>query len=190
MERRPLLKTKGRFNFKSIKMVSAASWEKYRVSTTNPVDFATWEKLIKTFNERIAMEAITNRNGVSLPYRLGTLFVASVEASKKPWRVARNLKVSSELGYSVEEPNLGTGGLQCKIIYSTYEERCTRPERMIWRFKGCRKFTRSLSKAFRVNWEMYLYLSPKTHLSEVYLDYKKKKSLSRIPLEVYNPLEA
>ena len=178
------------FRRKTIDMSSEKHYKKYRKSTTNPVDFTTWKNVVKGFSEKIVGEIKVNRNGVSLPYRLGILMVIAVEASKKPWRIARNIKLSVDLGHTVEEPNLGTGGLQCKILYSTYEERYTRPERKIWRFKGCRKFTRGVSKVFRENWEYFMYLSPKTTINDAYRDYMKQAAMERVPLDVYNPLEA
>lgn len=187
-EARKLLPNQGpRHRKERVKTTSRTFYDRYCLSASNPLSFADWREVIEKFNEKVMREIIDNRNGVSLPHWLGTLMIASVEPSRKPWRVAINFNADKEK--EVQLPNLETGGLQCKILYTTYDLKYLREERQLWAFKGCRKFTRTLSKRYRTDWEKYVYLSRTGKISNEFLAYSREKRASYIDKEKYDPLQ-
>jgi hypothetical protein len=189
-EPRKLLPSRGpSYRPKRVEMVSRPFYERYRLSATHPLSFENWKVVIRAFNQKVVDEVIGNRNGVSLPHQLGTLLVASVEPSTKPWRTAINYGMK-HTDVEVQLPNIGTGGFQCKIIYSSFDVKYLQEERQLWAFRGCRTFKRSVSKAYLVDWEKYIYLSKTGKISREYLAYSHEKGTSKIDKEKYDPLEA
>jgi len=160
-------------------------YERYAAAATNPLSHKDWKKVVEGFNDRIAKEVTLQRNGVSLPHFLGMITMVSVEPSTRRTAVRYYAGTNTDS----EFPNMGTGGLVCKLLYSTFNEKYLKEERKLWSFKPCRLMTRNASRMYRLQWDKYMYLSKASKISYEYRKYRQEEQLSKIDTEKYNPLE-
>lgn len=145
--------------------------------------------IIKSFNENIWKEVILNRDGVELPEGLGYLFVGSC-----PPPSGKNIDAPNSLKYGkqLKNTNLNSDGLLCKIFYSSFASKYKYEFRRLWRFKGCRNFTRATSKAYKENWKNYVQVDKTMMISKLYKKSVKRDIMKRLAinkLDNYNEFD-
>lgn len=145
--------------------------------------------IIKTFNENTWKEVINNRDGVELPEGLGYLFIGSCQPPS-----GRNIDTPNSLKYGkqLKNTNLNSDSLLAKIFYSSFASKYKYEFRKLWKFKGCRNFTRTVSKAYRDNWRMYVQVDKTTMISKLYQRSVRRdimKKLNKDRLNDYNEFD-
>ena len=125
------------------------------------IDEKELKKIIKTFNETVYQTVIDSREGVQLPEQVGWLFIGTCNQSQK-----RNIDYSKskKYGVTVTNKNWETDGKLCKIFFTSYSLKHKIKNREFWGFTACRKFKRSVSKAYAENWNMYVAVDPKKRI--------------------------
>jgi len=122
-------------------------------------------KVIKTFNEYVCQEVVNNRDGVELPESLGWLFIGTCKNAKKN---NVNIGKSIKYGVRVSNKNWETDGNIGKIFYTNWSTKYRFKNREFWRFKACRKFKRSVAKAYPDNWNMYRVMKNKYRIAHLF----------------------
>ena len=144
----------------------------------NKVSNKDLSKIIKTFNTNIWKEAINYRDGIELPEGLGYIFIGTcLPPTVKNIDQVKSVKYGTQL----KNTNLASDGFLAKIFYSSYASKYKYEFRKLWKFKGCRNFTRSTSKAYRENWKLYVQVDKNFKISALY-----KKTLIRQYLNKQN----
>jgi hypothetical protein len=144
----------------------------------NKVSNKDLSKIIKTFNTNIWKEAINYRDGIELPEGLGYIFIGTcLPPTGKNIDQVKSVKYGKQL----KNTNLASDGFLAKIFYSSYASKYKYEFRKLWKFKGCRNFTRSTSKAYRENWKLYVQVDKNFKISALY-----KKTLIRQYLNKQN----
>lgn len=145
--------------------------------------------IIEKFNENLWTEVIVNRNGIELPEGLGYLFIGSC-----PPPSGKNIDAPNSLKYGkqLKNTNLNSDGFLAKIFYSSFASKYKYEFRKLWRFKGCRSFTRATSKAYRENWKLYVQVDKRVMISKLYSKSIKRdimKRLAKNKLDNYNEFD-
>jgi hypothetical protein len=145
--------------------------------------------IINTFNKTLWKEVINNRDGVELPEGLGYLFIGSC-----PPPTGKNIDSPNSLKYGkqVKNTNLNSDGFLAKIFYSSFASKYKYEFRKLWKFKGCRDFTRATSKAYRENWKTYVQVDKRVMISKLYQRQVKRdimKKLAKTKLDNYNEFD-
>lgn len=153
------------------------------------IDNSDLLKIIKSFNENIWKEVIVTRDGVELPEGLGYIFIGSCQPP-----TGKNIDVPKSLkhGKKLKNTNLNSDSLLAKIFYSSFASKYKFEFRKLWRFKGCRNFTRSVSKAYKENWKNYVQVDKTTMISKLYRKSVKRdfmKKLAKDKLNDYNEFD-
>lgn len=145
--------------------------------------------IIEKFNENLWKEVIANRNGVELPEGLGYLFIGSC-----PPPSGKNIDAPKSLKYGkqLKNTNLNSDGFLAKIFYSSFASKYKYEFRKLWRFKGCRNFTRATSKAYKENWKLYVQVDKRVMISKLYKKSVKRDIMKRLAvnkLDNYNEFD-
>lgn len=130
---------------------------------------AVLKTVIKTFNGFLQQGVIDNRDGVELPESLGYVFLGSC---KPPIKENLNHQKSGELGVPVVNRNLNSDSYLAKLFYTNYEQKYRFKNRDLWKFKGCRKFTNSVSEAYVEKWPNYIVVENYVKISSLYRESK------------------
>lgn len=110
--------------------------------------------IVKQFNENIIEEVLKNRDGVSLPERLGEIVIWSFP---KPKRKIPDFGKSNELGELRYHGNWDTDNKIGKIVYRNKGYRAIKTSRF-WGFIPARRFKQQMSTAFKKFWQRYIYI--------------------------------
>lgn len=146
-------------------------------------------KIIINFNTNIWKEAIKYRDGIELPEGLGYIFIGTC---LPPTGKNINAPNSLKYGKQLKNTNLASDGFLAKIFYSSYASKYKYEFRKLWKFKGCRNFTRAVSKAYSDNWKMYVQVDKNFKISALYKkvmirDYMQKTD--KIKLNDYDEFD-
>ena len=147
------------------------------------------KKIIKNFNTNIWKHVIEYRDGVELPESLGYVFIGTC---MPPTGKNINPPLSLKYGKKLKNTNLNSDGYLAKIFYSSYASKYKFEFRKLWRFKGCRNFTRATSKAYKENWKMYVMVDKNFKASMMYIRSIKKDyavKLANKKLSSYNEFD-
>ena len=148
------------------------------------------KNIIKTFNETVWENVIDNRDGVKLPENLGILFVGTCQ----PKRKSKNVDFKSTVDYNkvIQHRNWESDDYLAKIFCTTFHNKRSVKNRELWSFKASRNFSRSVSKAYPSNWNMYHKIDPNKQISYLFemakIELTKNAENERL-LEVYNEFE-
>lgn len=136
-----------------------------------------FEKIINTYNGMLQDVIINEREGVELPEGLGYIFIGSCKPTIK-----ENVDISKSLqvGKKVMNRNLATDGYVCKIFYTNYEGKFRFAHRNLWKFKGARHFTRTLSKVYREEWPKYIVIEEYMKISSLVRKYQQDERRRKI----------
>lgn len=128
------------------------------------------KQIIRTFNERIAIEVINNRNGVRLAEGLGIIVTGACKVSEKTAKNNTDQKTSHELGVKVPHQNLHTDKYVFKIKYTNELERYMFPNNKLWCFDAGRDLTRTIAAEFKKEngWQKYIVFTTKQHISHLF----------------------
>jgi len=134
------------------------------------------QDIIYTFNGMLYQNVIDNRDGTQLPESLGSIFIGSCKPAKK-----ENLDKGKSQKYDTRiiNRNLDTDGYVAKIFYTNYEEKYKFKHRELWVFKGSRNFTRTVSKAYRVDWPKYIMVEEYRKIASLFRNTKLKDLKAR-----------
>jgi hypothetical protein len=123
-----------------------------------------YSDIIKEFNLKIVEEAVSNRDGVSFPKKLGLVLVAAC-----PTRPKKNIDYnkSAELGIKVYHRNWDTDNKLAKICYMPGKKRTGFVNSRFWMFKPCRSFKKSVSSSFKENYVRYRKLEGTNKVSKI-----------------------
>jgi hypothetical protein len=144
------------------------------------------KSIIKTLNINTWKQTIENRDGVELQEGLGYLFIGSCA---HPTGRNINVPLSLEHGKKLKNMNLGSDSYLAKIFYSSFASKYKYEFRKLWKFKGCREFTRAVNKAYKENYKMYVQVDKNFKVSELYkktIIRNAMKKLSEKKLVDYN----
>ena len=134
--------------------------------------------IIKTFNRNIWKTVITERDGAELPEGLGYLFVGSCPAAVKKNNV--NNKMSEQYKIQLKHRNFESDSLIAKIFYTNYAGKYRFKLRQVWMFKGCREFTRGVSKEYHKRWKNYIQVDSFMHIAKLYTKLNNKQLVTLI----------
>jgi len=129
------------------------------------IDNDKLKDIIKLYNNRLWKGVIENRDGVELPDSLGYLFIGTCSPSKT---VNTNYALSKEYGKVLQNKNWETDGNIGKIFYTNWSTKYRFKNREFWRFKACRKFKRSVAKAYPDNWNKYRVMKNKYRIAHLF----------------------
>lgn len=121
-------------------------------------DLYSWQEvqyMVKRFNENLADVAINERDGVALPERLGSVFLASIDGMN-----AINHKLSNEIGRHIYHANHHSDGKVLKICHTSQGKSGNFEFKGLWKFSACHSFQQKASKKFGKNWPMYIQREP------------------------------
>lgn len=157
------------------------------------ISFDKFKEIIGEFNKNIYMTAISERDGIELPEKLGFIFVGTCQYPKKQ---NTNYGKSNISNTRVTNYNFASDGRLCKIFYTNNHNKYNFRFKKVWYFKGGRSFTRTLSQVYRKDWEKYLVVEDYKKISGMLKDAKKSISYGYIKNNVtikdpnkYNDLE-
>lgn len=136
-----------------------------------------FEKIVNTYNGLLQEVIINERDGIELPEGLGYIFVGSCKPTVKE-NVDRSK--SLQVGQKVMNRNLATDGYVCKIFYTNYESKFRFAHRSLWKFKGARQFTRTLSKVYREDWPKYIAVEEYMKISSLVRKYQQDERRRKI----------
>lgn len=147
-------------------------------------------KILKACNGELWNAVINNRDGIDLPQSMGNIFIGACRNTKSK----RNIDFNKSINYqeTVYNRNMNEDGLLCKIFYSNKHVKYKVPDRHIWQFIACRKFKRSVSKAFTDNWQNYYKMDSTVKIAKMYQDIHKKNRaiiLTERALPKYNEFD-
>lgn len=153
-----------RFRRTTLSVLDLSLFEKFQQENPNlQIDYKTYCKVVKAFNAKLRQSVIDNREGIELPEQMGWIFIGACPRKTKtpnPDQVE-----SPKYDKLIQHKNWGSNQYVCKIFYSTYGVRYRYADSKLWYFRPSRIFKRSVSKAFKTNWNKYLKVSPKTKVS-------------------------
>jgi hypothetical protein len=132
--------------------------------------------IIDTFNEKLWMGVIENRDGVEFPEGLGYVFVGSC---KSPNKLNIDFKKSTELGQCVVNRNLSSDGYLAKIFYTNFASKYHYTHRKLWSFKASRKFKLKLSEVYREEWPKYIVVDNFAKVSSFFKHQSRKFKVSK-----------
>ena len=146
-------------------------------------------KIIYAFNELIAENIITNRDGVELPEGLGYCFIGTCRPAKKQNTDFYTSKIYNK---RIKHRNFESDNYLAKIFYSNYANKYKFVNRECWGFNSCRNFSRAVAKVYPEQWPMYITIDPYKKIRKIYQGSIMKDLKERINqkgLEDYNELE-
>jgi len=133
---------------------------------TLDIDFQTFKKVIHTFNRKFREKVIEHREGVEFPESLGYLFIGTCPKASG----ITDPITSAEYDRKLDFKNWQSNQYVCKIFYSNFGTKYRFSNSGLWYFVPCRKFKRSVSAAFRKNWNRYIKVSPISKVSNFFKD--------------------
>ena len=94
--------------------------------------------------------------------------------------------LSKKYGKVLQNQNWETDGNLAKIFYTNYSTKYKFRNREMWRFEACRDFKRTVAKTYPENWTMYINMTDKSKVSQLYYrqDEKCKEAFKK-----YNEFE-
>jgi|694.fasta_scaffold11368_6 hypothetical protein len=144
-----------------------------------------FSNIVKKFSTYMWEQVIENRDGIELPEGLGYIFIGRHKISRDIVDVTKSIKY----GKRILAKNWETDGNISKIIYTNYSPKYKLENREIWGFKGTREFKRSVSRAFKENWEKYVVVDNYRTISNLYTKSILKERRENQSLEDYNEFE-
>lgn len=126
------------------------------------------KKLAKTVNRYLTKHVINFRDGIDLPERLGVVFIGSLKSKRNPI----DYSLSSAYKQEIRNVNLETNNFFPKIFYSKHTRNHGITVSTIWSFYGSRDFTRSVSKAFKSDYNKYRRIENKMKLEMLFRERK------------------
>jgi nucleoid DNA-binding protein len=163
---------------------------KEKTNLAHDLDYRAFERIIKTFNKKIADEVIHNRNGVELMNGLGRIFVGTCKSPKK-----KNIDIpqSIKIGVIVHHKNWETDGHLAKIFYSNSSNKYKFKHNQVWKYTPGRILKRELSPYYKDNWEKYIKVESDKQINQqikqnIRIDKIKKRIEHGLNIE-YNEFE-
>ena len=174
-----------RYRAKRITLLNKTTYNEFkeRYPMFSKVDNKTLRKIIKAFNTKIWENVIENRDGVELPDSLGYLFIGTCKPAKN---VNMNYSLSNKYGKVLQNQNWETDGNLAKIFYTNYSTKYKFRNREMWRFEAYRDFKRSVAKTYPDNWTMYINMTDKSKVSQLY--YRQDEKCKKV-FKKYNEFE-
>jgi len=114
-----------------------------------------FNEIIRKFNLNIISEVLENRDGVSLPERLGNLFIVSFTKAKN--RKIIDFGKSNIIGKTCYHANWDTDGMVGKIIYQKSKTIKIENGRL-WGLMPTRNFKKSMSLIFKDLWQKFIHI--------------------------------
>lgn len=142
-------------------------YKNYCKASKRDISYSLFKNIIEDYNSEICEEVVANRNGVKLPAMMGIMALCSFKPRKK---VPLNWGQIETHGLKIKDLNLETNELVCKIVYSVYSSKYRFKNFHIWRFEGYRGFKTKVSKAFRLNYNIYKRMDNKSRVSKMFND--------------------
>lgn len=171
--------TKPRFRQTSIGLLNSEIYSEFLKKYPEHSQYTqeNFEKIVNTYNAMLQDVVINERDGIELPEGLGYMFVGSCKPTVK-----ENVDIykSKQVGKKVMNRNLATDGYVCKIFYTNYESKFKFAHRSLWKFKGARQFTRTLSKVYREEWPKYIAVEEYIKISSLVRKYQQDERRKRI----------
>lgn len=125
------------------------------------------KKVIWLCHDNLQKEIVENRDGIELEQSLGFIFIGTCPRTTNNKDIIDYGK-SIKYGVVVSHKNWETDGNISKIFYTNYSVKYKVQDRQIWKFLGCRNFTRYVKKEYPDNWTKYLVVDNKLKISHMY----------------------
>lgn len=147
------------------------------------VDHKVLSAIVREFNTLLWETVISHRDGIELPEGLGYVFLGSCATTPKENPDYNN---SRKVGKRVMNRNLLSDGYLAKIFYTNHESKYKFRHRRLWKFKGGRTFTNSVSKAFKEDFNRYIVVEDFVKISSLYRRRANKRKVEYRINEVIN----
>jgi len=128
-------------------------------------------KIIYAFNELIAENIITNRDGVELPEGLGYCFIGTCRPAKKQNTDFYTSKIYNK---RIKHRNFESDNYLAKIFYSNYANKYKYKYRELWQFKGNKDLRSKIAASYPDNWKTYVQVESFEMINKLY-----KKHIAR-----------
>lgn len=142
------------------------------------IDYQTFRKVILSFNKKIWVKVLENREGVELPERLGYIFIGTCPKASG----ITDPITSAEYDRKIDHKNWDSNQYVCKIFYSNYGTKYKFANSGMWYFVASRKFKRAASATFVKNWNRYVKVSPISKVSNFFKD----KTIKGVKVQRYD----
>jgi len=152
-------------------------------------DFEEFKKNISIFNEAIWKTALEYRDGVDLPEGLGNVFIGTCWKKKK---TNVDFYKSAKYKMLITNQNYETDGKLGKIFYTNYNNKYRFTNRVMWMFKGCRDFKRTMGKTYPEQWKKYIHIDPSQKINKLYKRQQRRdfmKNQQERMLDYYNEFD-
>lgn len=147
-------------------------------------------EIVNTYNEFMYKAVIDHRDGIELPESLGYVFIGSCKA---PIKKNIDYGKSNNLGVAIINRNLSSDSYLAKIFYTNFEQKYKFKHRRLWKFKGGRDFTKSVSAAYKEDWPKYVVVENYVKISSLYREAKikhKRMKKNNLPIpDMYNEFD-
>lgn len=152
-------------------------------------EYEEFKRNIATFNETLWKTALEHRDGVDLPEGLGNVFIGTCWKKKK---VNIDYVESAKHNMLITNHNHETDGKLGKIFYTNYNNKYRFTNRVMWMFKGCRDFKRTMAKVYPEQWKKYIHVDPNLKINKLYRKAVKRDIARKINtrlLDYYNEFD-
>jgi hypothetical protein len=153
------------------------------------LDNDTIKQIINAINGKIWEMVIEERQGVELPEQLGYLFIGSCP---RMYGSNPDMKVSENLGQTIQHRNWESDQYVAKIFYTNYETKYSFKNRELWGFSGVRQFTRAVAHSYPTEFKKYIVVDNTLKISRMFRSEKKrayKRQKTQETLQTYNEFE-
>ena len=180
-----------RYRKKALSLLNADFYKEFKdkYPQYKDLDNKILKEIIVTYNGLIWENVINEREGVEFPESLGYVFIGSCTSQT---RFGADHNKSVQTGVKVKNLNWDTDGKLCKIVYTNYSFKYTFRFRDLWSFTAVRQFKRSVSHAYKEQWQKYIVLYDLIKVSQVFKEGEIKmysKQREKDLLEEYDEFE-
>ena len=129
-------------------------------------------EIIYVNNNNLWKEIIENRDGIEFPEKLGYSFIGTCNP---PQATNPDYPTSFKHNKRIRHRNFESDNYLAKIFYTSFAARYRFQNNKLWKFEGCREFTRAVGAAYPENWKKYVKVDNYTHIAKMFKKEKEKE---------------
>lgn len=139
-----------RFNTRKYRtnVITEDLYQRWKAKTGYTISYEQFKAYWKLLADGITSEVQRERDGVILPYYLGTLYIGWAPVNCKK---AKDYKATNEAGTHIYQQNWHSNRKLGKIVYTRGNARYVHHLTGWWSFGACRNFSRAVSKSLKDN---------------------------------------
>lgn len=127
-------------------VVSQELYKKWKTQTESDLTFSQFKKIWEYIAEEYINTILEERDGAKLGNGMGDLYIGYIKNVKKD---IVDYNLSKQYNKTIKHENWETGGKFGKLIYGVTGRKYIYKTHQFWKFKGCRNFTRLISKTLK-----------------------------------------